>query len=93
VVARGPPSAGAQHSCGSCHRHEDAWWKIPTRHYNQPFRRKLGKVATGWSVDDHLYDFIIDIRPQHDPRVLAAAAPVFLHLARANLGRRQAASQ
>jgi L,D-peptidoglycan transpeptidase YkuD (ErfK/YbiS/YcfS/YnhG family) len=64
---------------------EDAWCEDPTsRHYNQPMRldRELG--GDRLKRDDHLYDFIVEIDHNTQPRIAGRGSAVFLHLAREN---------
>ena len=66
---------------------EDAWCEDPTsRHYNQPMR--LDREAGGDRLkrDDQLYDFIVEIDHNTQPRINGRGSAVFLHLARANFG-------
>jgi L,D-peptidoglycan transpeptidase YkuD (ErfK/YbiS/YcfS/YnhG family) len=63
----------------------DAWSEDPSdRRYNQPIR--IGGDQTGDRLmrDDHLYDFIIEIDHNTQPRVAGRGSAVFLHLAREN---------
>src|SRR5580704_6462943 len=62
---------------------EDAWCEDPTsRHYNRPI--KLGRQDSGDRLmrDDHLYDFIVEIDHNSQPRIAGRGSAVFLHLAR-----------
>ena len=64
---------------------DDAWCEEPaSRHYNRPL--KLGSSEGGDRLrrDDHLYDFIIEIDHNSQPRIAGRGSAVFLHLARTN---------
>jgi L,D-peptidoglycan transpeptidase YkuD (ErfK/YbiS/YcfS/YnhG family) len=64
---------------------EEAWCEDPTsRHYNQPMRldRELG--GDRLKRDDYLYDFIVEIDHNTQPRIKGRGSAVFLHLAREN---------
>ena len=64
-------------------RPDDAWCEDPlSRHYNRPL--KLGRAEGGDRLtrDDHLYDFIIEIDHNSQPRIAGRGSAVFLHLAR-----------
>jgi L,D-peptidoglycan transpeptidase YkuD (ErfK/YbiS/YcfS/YnhG family) len=66
-------------------RPDDAWCEDPlSRHYNRPL--KLGGNDGGDRLrrEDHLYDFIIEIDHNTQPRIAGRGSAVFLHLARAN---------
>jgi L,D-peptidoglycan transpeptidase YkuD (ErfK/YbiS/YcfS/YnhG family) len=66
---------------------EDAWCEDPaSRHYNQPVR--LDREAGGDRLrrDDQLYDFIVEIDHNTQPRIAGRGSAVFLHLARDNFG-------
>jgi L,D-peptidoglycan transpeptidase YkuD (ErfK/YbiS/YcfS/YnhG family) len=65
-------------------RPDDAWCEDPlSRHYNRPL--KLGRDGGDrLERDDHLYDFIIEIDHNTQPRIAGRGSAVFLHLARAN---------
>jgi L,D-peptidoglycan transpeptidase YkuD (ErfK/YbiS/YcfS/YnhG family) len=66
---------------------EDAWCEDPaSRHYNQPVRLDRAKGADRLKRDDHLYDFIVEIDHNTDPRIKGRGSAVFLHLARDNFG-------
>src|ERR1700735_3826991 len=64
-------------------RPDDAWCEDPlSRHYNRPL--KLGGNDGGDRLrrEDHLYDFIIEIDHNTQPRIAGRGSAVFLHLAR-----------
>src|SRR6202451_3170247 len=65
-------------------RPDDAWCEDPlSRHYNRPL--KLGRDGGDrLRREDHLYDFIIEIDHNTQPRIAGRGSAVFLHLARAN---------
>jgi L,D-peptidoglycan transpeptidase YkuD (ErfK/YbiS/YcfS/YnhG family) len=66
---------------------EDAWCEDPaSRHYNQPVRLDRAKSGDRLKRDDHLYDFIVEIDHNTDPRIKGRGSAVFLHLARDNFG-------
>jgi L,D-peptidoglycan transpeptidase YkuD (ErfK/YbiS/YcfS/YnhG family) len=66
---------------------EDAWCEDPaSRHYNQPVRLKSDRGGDRLKRTDHLYDFIIEIDHNSNPRVAGRGSAVFLHLARENFG-------
>jgi L,D-peptidoglycan transpeptidase YkuD (ErfK/YbiS/YcfS/YnhG family) len=66
-------------------RPEDAWCEDPgSRHYNQPMRLDPDQGGDRLRRDDHLYDFIVEIDHNTDPRIAGRGSAVFLHLARAN---------
>jgi L,D-peptidoglycan transpeptidase YkuD (ErfK/YbiS/YcfS/YnhG family) len=68
-------------------RPEDAWCEDPgDRHYNQPVRLQPGRVGDRLRRDDHLYDFIVEIDHNTQPRIAGRGSAVFLHLARGNFG-------
>ena len=65
---------------------DDAWCEDPaSRRYNKPVRldRDGGDRL---QRDDHLYDFIIEIDHNTQPRIAGRGSAVFLHLARDNFG-------
>jgi L,D-peptidoglycan transpeptidase YkuD (ErfK/YbiS/YcfS/YnhG family) len=65
----------------------DAWCEDPAdRRYNQPIRLRRGATGDRLSRDDHLYDFIIEIDHNTQPRIAGRGSAVFLHLARNNFG-------
>jgi L,D-peptidoglycan transpeptidase YkuD (ErfK/YbiS/YcfS/YnhG family) len=62
---------------------EDAWCEDPSdRHYNQPVRLNSKQSGDRLRRDDHLYDFIIEIDHNTNPRIAGRGSAVFLHLAR-----------
>ena len=66
-------------------RPEDAWCEDPgSRHYNQPMQLDPGQGGDRLKRDDHLYDFIVEIDHNTDPRIAGRGSAVFLHLARTN---------
>jgi len=66
-------------------RDDDAWCEIPAgRHYNRPIKLGAGQSGDRLKRDDHLYDFIIEIDHNTQPRIAGRGSAVFLHLARAN---------
>ncbi len=68
-------------------RPEDAWCEDPQdRHYNQPVRLGQGRGGDRLKRDDHLYDFIVEIDHNTQPRIAGRGSAVFLHLARENFG-------
>ena len=68
-------------------RPDDAWCEDPgDRHYNQPVRLAAGQGGDRLRRDDHLYDFIVEIDHNTEPRTTHRGSAVFLHLARENFG-------
>jgi L,D-peptidoglycan transpeptidase YkuD (ErfK/YbiS/YcfS/YnhG family) len=66
---------------------DDAWCEDPaSRHYNQPIRRPPGGPGDRLKRDDQLYDFIVEIDHNTEPRIAGRGSAVFLHLARDNFG-------
>jgi L,D-peptidoglycan transpeptidase YkuD (ErfK/YbiS/YcfS/YnhG family) len=66
-------------------RPEDAWCEDPRdRHYNQPIRLFSDQAGDRLTREDHLYDFIVEIDHNADPRIAGRGSAVFLHLARPN---------
>ena len=66
---------------------EDAWCEDPSdRHYNRPVRPDRDRGGDRLRREDHLYDFIIEINHNSNPRVAGRGSAVFLHLARDNFG-------
>ena len=66
---------------------QDAWCEDPaSRHYNQPVRLDREQGGDRLRRDDHLYDFIVEIDHNTDPRIAGRGSAVFLHLARDNFG-------
>src|ERR1700726_4825303 len=64
---------------------EDAWCEDPTsRHYNQPTQLDRDRGGDRLKRDDHLYDFIVEIDHNTQPRIKGRGSAVFLHLAREN---------
>jgi L,D-peptidoglycan transpeptidase YkuD (ErfK/YbiS/YcfS/YnhG family) len=65
----------------------DAWCEEPEdRHYNRPVRLEHDRTGDRLKRDDHLYDFIIEIDHNTNPRISRRGSAVFLHLARDNFG-------
>jgi L,D-peptidoglycan transpeptidase YkuD (ErfK/YbiS/YcfS/YnhG family) len=63
----------------------DAWCEAPaSRHYNRPLKLEQGEGGDRLTRDDHLYDFIIEIDHNTEPRIAGRGSAVFLHLARTN---------
>jgi L,D-peptidoglycan transpeptidase YkuD (ErfK/YbiS/YcfS/YnhG family) len=68
-------------------RPDDAWCEDPAdRHYNQPVRLGADSAGDRLRRDDHLYDFIVEIDHNTQPRIAGRGSAVFLHLARENFG-------
>jgi L,D-peptidoglycan transpeptidase YkuD (ErfK/YbiS/YcfS/YnhG family) len=66
-------------------RPEDAWCEDPLdRRYNQPLRLGRGQNGDRLTREDHLYDFIVEIDHNSNPRIAGRGSAVFLHLARTN---------
>ena len=66
-------------------RPDDAWCEDPgDRHYNQAIRLTSGQSGDRLTREDHLYDFIVEIDHNTNPRIGGRGSAVFLHLARAN---------
>ena len=65
----------------------DAWCEDPEdRRYNQPIRLDRDQTGDRLKRDDHLYDFIVEIDHNTEPRIAGRGSAVFLHLARGNFG-------
>ncbi|MDQ8732627.1 L,D-transpeptidase family protein [Bradyrhizobium sp. LHD-71] len=61
----------------------DGWCEDPAdRRYNQPIRLAGDSSADRLMRADHLYDFIIEIDHNTQPRIAGRGSAVFLHLAR-----------
>jgi len=68
-------------------RADDAWCEDPAdRHYNQPVRLAPDRGGDRLRREDHLYDFIVEIDHNTEPRIAGRGSAVFLHLARDNFG-------
>ena len=66
-------------------RPEDAWCEDPRdRHYNRPIRLVRDQPGDRLTREDHLYDFIVEIDHNTEPRIAGRGSAVFLHLARTN---------
>lgn len=66
---------------------EDSWCEDPTsRHYNRPPRQDRAHGGDRLRRDDHLYDFIIEIDHNTQPRIKGRGSAIFFHLARENFG-------
>ena len=64
-------------------RPEDGWCEDPRdRRYNQPIRLLRDQPGDRLTREDHLYDFIVEIDHNSDPRIAGRGSAVFLHLAR-----------
>jgi L,D-peptidoglycan transpeptidase YkuD (ErfK/YbiS/YcfS/YnhG family) len=62
---------------------QDAWCEDPaSRHYNQPMRLDHASGGDRLQRADHLYDFIVEIDHNTQPRIAGRGSAVFLHLAR-----------
>jgi L,D-peptidoglycan transpeptidase YkuD (ErfK/YbiS/YcfS/YnhG family) len=62
---------------------QDGWCEDPaSRHYNQPIRLDRASNGDRLQRDDHLYDFIVEIDHNTQPRIAGRGSAVFLHLAR-----------
>src|ERR1700729_510560 len=60
-----------------------AWCEDPaSRHYNRPMKLEQGEEGDRLTRDDHLYDFIIEIDHNTEPRIAGRGSAVFLHLVR-----------
>ncbi|MPZ40141.1 MAG: L,D-transpeptidase family protein [Rhizobiales bacterium] len=60
-----------------------AWCEDPgDRRYNRPFRRSATEPGDRLWRGDHLYDLIVEIDHNTQPRVARRGSAVFLHLAR-----------
>jgi L,D-peptidoglycan transpeptidase YkuD (ErfK/YbiS/YcfS/YnhG family) len=65
---------------------EDAWCEDPAdRRYNRPIRVPPGATGDRLRRDDHLYDFIIEIDHNTQPRIARRGSAVFIHVARPDL--------
>src|SRR5246500_3847765 len=64
-------------------RIDDAWCEDPhDRHYNRPIRLERNQAGDRLRRDDHLYDFIVEIDHNTQPRVAGRGSAVFIHVAR-----------
>jgi L,D-peptidoglycan transpeptidase YkuD (ErfK/YbiS/YcfS/YnhG family) len=64
---------------------DDAWCEDPNdRHYNSPVQLTPQQAGDRLRRDDHLYDLIIEIDHNTNPRIAGRGSAVFLHLARDN---------
>jgi L,D-peptidoglycan transpeptidase YkuD (ErfK/YbiS/YcfS/YnhG family) len=64
-------------------RPDDAWCEDPlSRHYNRPLKLDGNEGGDRLTREDHLYDFIIEIDHNSQPRIAGRGSAVFLHLAR-----------
>ncbi len=62
----------------------DAWSEDPRdRGYNRPVRRGKGEPGDRLWRDDQLYDVIVELDHNTQPRVAGRGSAVFLHIARA----------
>jgi L,D-peptidoglycan transpeptidase YkuD (ErfK/YbiS/YcfS/YnhG family) len=62
---------------------QDGWCEDPaSHHYNQPIRLDRASSGDRLQRDDHLYDFIVEIDHNTQPRIAGRGSAVFLHLAR-----------
>jgi L,D-peptidoglycan transpeptidase YkuD (ErfK/YbiS/YcfS/YnhG family) len=62
-----------------------AWCEDPSdRRYNRPFRRCAGEAGDRLWRDDRLYDVVIEIDHNTQPRIAGRGSAVFIHLARPN---------
>jgi L,D-peptidoglycan transpeptidase YkuD (ErfK/YbiS/YcfS/YnhG family) len=62
---------------------EHAWCEdASSRHYNKPLRAAANDGGDRLTREDHLYDFIIEIDHNTQPRIAGRGSAVFLHLAR-----------
>ncbi|MGH6767608.1 MAG: L,D-transpeptidase family protein [Xanthobacteraceae bacterium] len=66
---------------------DTAWCEDPTdRRYNRPFRRSANEPGDRLWRRDRLYDLIIEIDHNTQPRVAGRGSAVFLHVARPDRG-------
>lgn len=66
-------------------RPDDAWCEDPaSRHYNRSIRLDRDAAGDRLTRDDNLYDFIVEIDHNTQPRIAGRGSAVFLHLAREN---------
>jgi L,D-peptidoglycan transpeptidase YkuD (ErfK/YbiS/YcfS/YnhG family) len=64
-------------------RRDDAWCEDPhDRHYNRPVKLAADALGDRLWRDDHLYDLIIELDHNAQPRVAGRGSAVFIHLAR-----------
>jgi L,D-peptidoglycan transpeptidase YkuD (ErfK/YbiS/YcfS/YnhG family) len=62
---------------------DDAWSEDPAdRRYNRPVKRKGGENGDRLRRKDHLYDLIVEIDHNTQPRITGRGSAVFIHLAR-----------
>lgn len=61
----------------------DAWCETPgDANYNRAVRLAEGHLSDRLQREDHLYDYIVEINHNTNPRVAGRGSAVFLHLAR-----------
>ncbi|HEX3439105.1 MAG TPA: L,D-transpeptidase family protein [Pseudolabrys sp.] len=64
-------------------RPDDGWCEDPAdRHYNRPVKVPPGSKADRLTRADALYDFIVEIDHNTQPRVAGRGSAVFIHVAR-----------
>jgi L,D-peptidoglycan transpeptidase YkuD (ErfK/YbiS/YcfS/YnhG family) len=64
-------------------RADDSWCEDPVdRHYNQPVRVPEGSPADRLWRADRLYDLIIELDHNTQPRIAGRGSAVFVHIAR-----------
>lgn len=64
----------------------DAWCEAPSdRRYNRPFRRSANEPGDRLCRSDELYDFIVEIDHNTQPRIARRGSAVFMHIARPGL--------
>jgi L,D-peptidoglycan transpeptidase YkuD (ErfK/YbiS/YcfS/YnhG family) len=64
-------------------KQDDGWCEDPAgRHYNRPVKVPAGCNADRLARSDDLYDFIIEIDHNTQPRVSGRGSAVFIHVAR-----------
>jgi L,D-peptidoglycan transpeptidase YkuD (ErfK/YbiS/YcfS/YnhG family) len=62
---------------------DDGWCEDPSdRHYNQPVKVAAGSPADRLARADRLYDFIIELDHNTEPRIKGRGSAVFIHAAR-----------
>jgi len=63
--------------------HDDGWCEDPAqRHYNRPVKVARASDADRLARKDHLYDFIVELDHNTQPRIAGRGSAVFIHAAR-----------
>ncbi len=62
---------------------DDGWCEDPAdRHYNRPVKVPADSKADRLARTDHLYDFLIELDHNTQPRIAGRGSAVFIHAAR-----------